>query len=939
MSKCCKVRVKWISGLLAILNVFIITLSTNARYELNNIFLRYTYFDNDTIPAKRTPRPDNKTLPTRRTDSIRRTNRLFTDTTNRDTTRPVITDTTGRSAIDTTIDTTRRDTGRLSQRIDTFDFKISSDTLDGPITYEAEDSGVLIIPSKEFILYGKAGTKYTDVELSGAGTIRLDQEKQLVTAYSSKDSVGTPLDKPKLVQGESTSNSDTIVYNLKTRKGRTIGSYLQEGEMFVYANTVKKVSDDVLYAWRGRFTTCNLDTPHFAFRTRKMKIINRKLAVSGPAFPEVEGVPMPIGIPFGIYPLNRGRHSGILAPQFAANEDFGLGLEGLGYYKVLSDYLDVTVRTNIYSYGGINANISSRYTKRYRYNGGLNLSLQKTRILNRSGNVKEEFTENSSFMVGWNHSRDPKAHPGTNFSASVNAGSTKFNRFVPNNAALNFQNQLSSSITYSKDWRGKYNLSMSANHNQNNASRVINLNLPTVNFSVVTMYPFQRKDQVGEGKWYEKLGIGYSGGLQNQISFYDSAFSLRRVLDTALWGATHNIPITLSLPSLGPVQVSPGVSYSERWFGQAQEAYWDDNSKMVRQRTTRGFYTERETQFSLSASTRIFGTYQFKKTGAVQAIRHEIRPTLSLNYKPDLNKGNFSVIQADTSGLLYLPFSTITGSMLIGDRRFGGISFGIDNTLEMKARNRKDTAEGGTRKVRLIDGFGFSSGYNYLADSFQLAPFNIYFRSTLFEKINITANGTLDPYETDERGLRQKTLAWSSGRFSPGRITNGSIAISTSFQSKSKDGKTEANTQLPQDEYMTPDEQQRQLDYIRSNPAEFTDFNIPWSLSLSYSLSFSNQFISTPDFSGFRAQTYSNISLNGDFSLTPRWKIGANTYYDFKTSEIQTLSMFISREMHCWQMSINLTPVGLYRSFNISISPKSGMLRDLKINRSRFFYN
>jgi hypothetical protein len=269
--------------------------------------------------------------------------------------------------------------------------------------------------------------------------------------------------------------------------------------------------------------------------------------------------------------------------------------------------------------------------------------------------------------------------------------------------------------------------------------------------------------------------------------------------------------------------------------------------------------------------------------------------------------------------------------------RSGSIGFGIDNTLEMKVRNSKDTAEGATKKVRLLDGFGFNGSYNLIPspnDSFPLSNISIYARSTLFEKINITAAANLDPYQVDENGYRRARLMLADNKLKFGRITNASIAVSTSFQSSSGDSKTDKE-RLPQDDFMTPDEQQRQLDYVRSNPAEYTDFNIPWSVQLSYSLSYSNQ--QAQNYKTI-SQVYSNVSVNGDFSLTPRWKIGGNTYYDFTTSKIQTLTMFISREMHCWQMSINITPVGLYRSFNISINPKSGILRDLKINRSRFFY-
>ena len=119
-------------------------------------------------------------------------------------------------------------------------------------------------------------------------------------------------------------------------------------------------------------------------------------------------------------------------------------------------------------------------------------------------------------------------------------------------------------------------------------------------------------------------------------------------------------------------------------------------------------------------------------------------------------------------------------------------------------------------------------------------------------------------------------------------------------------------------------DQQRLLDYMRQNPAEFVDFNIPWSVSLSYSLYFHEQF--KADYSGFEKIFTSTANFNGSFSLTPKWNFSVNGYYDFDTKKLQTFQMSISREMHCWQMSINVTPIGPYRFFNFTISPKSGIL-------------
>jgi len=834
-------------------------------------------------------------------------------------------------------DTLSKPITKDSMRIKTDTLKISKDSIDAPIKYNAEDSGVLVISTREFFLYGKSKVDYTDLKLDAA-TIKYDQRSQMVQAYGSKDSSGNPASKPQFIQGEMKSISDTIFYNMKSGKGLTKNTFFQEGEIYVNAIDLKKISSTEVYAKRARFTTCNLDVPHYNFRTSKMKIINNKMGIAGPSFPEFEGVPMPIGIPFGIFPLNKGRHGGLLPPAFTASPDFGLGLEGLGYYFVLSEKMDVTLRSNLYSFGGWNLNINSKYIKRYAYTGNLNITFQNTKSLNRSTLSKDEFNSSSSFMINWSHNRDSRARPGTNFSANVNFGSSRFNQTLLNNPFVNFQNQLSSSISYSKDWKGKYNLSVNLNHNQNNNLRLVNMNLPTVNFNVVTFYPFQPKDQVGSGKWYEKIGIGYSGNFQNQISFYDTAFSVRRILDTLQYGAQHSIPITLSLPSLGPITIAPSVSYSERWYGQRNFRSWNSTTNKVDTVIQRGFYTARQMSFGIAANTRIFGTYKFKPTSNIVAIRHEIRPTISVNYQPDMNAKYYYNLKVDTSDRT-LRVSQFDGGILgaFGEGAFGGIGFGIDNLLEMKTKNKQDTADKAGKKIKLIDGFGFNSNYNFLADSFQLGNFNFYARSTLFEKVNITASANLDPYDIDNRGFRSKQILWDPAKFKFGRITSGNVAISTSFRSKSKDGKEEKDRDIPVDPFMTPDEQQRQLQFARANPAEFTDFNIPWNLSIAYSFNFTR--VLAPDYSGFITQTFSTFNFNGDFSLTDKWKVGATGFYDITRGNLQQLSTFITREMHCWQLSINVTPIGLYRSFNITVNPKSGILRDLRINRSRTFSN
>ncbi len=832
-----------------------------------------------------------------------------------------------------------KDTIISGLRIDTFSLKVSKDALDAPVKYNAADSVVVLIKGKQIILYGKTKTEYKSTTLT-APKVELDQETQIVTAVNSKDSSGEVLEDAHFKDGENEFGSDTIWYNFKTQKGITKNTVTQQGELFVHGQDIKKENDSIIYIRKGMFTTCNLDDPHFAFITNKLKVVNKKLAVSGPAHPEFEDVPIPIYIPFGFYPLSQGRHSGLLPPQFATNEQYGLGLEGLGYYKVINDYWDAKLYGNIYSYGGWSLNVNPTYRKRYRYSGAFTFSMQSTKS-NFKGDP--DYFKMNTYNISWSHAVDGKARPGTTFSANVNAGSTRFNQLIPNDPQRNFQNQLGSSISFSKTWKDKpFNLTMSANHSQNNFTHLINLSLPNIGFTVNTIYPFQNKNQAGTPKWYEKLGLAYNGVFRNQVSFYDTAFRFKQLLDTMQWGAQHNFPISLSLPPIlgGAIIISPSISYSQIWIAQKFRRSWNNAGHKVDTSISKGIFMDQSTAFGLTFSTALYGTYQFKNS-KIQKIRHVIRPSIGLSYKPDFSRQHFYTTQVDTTGYK-VRFSEFEGSLYghYSEGKYGGMTFQLDNNLEMKVKSKKDTADGGIKKVTLVDGYGFSTSYNFFADSMKLTPIQFYFRTNLFNKINISANTTLDPYQVDSRGRDIGKYAWQGAKkFTLGRLTTGSISMSTSFSSKPKDPKKdeERKKQVQQrlnDPTLIAD-QQRLLDYMQQNPSEFVDFNIPWQVSFSYSLYFSQQF--KPDYSGFTRTISSNVSFNGSFSLTPKWNFSTNGYYDFSSHRIQTFQMSISRDMHCWQMSINVTPVGLYRFFSFTISPKASVLQDLRINRSRYF--
>ncbi len=822
---------------------------------------------------------------------------------------------------------------------DTFNFKTSKDSLNAPIEYHADDSMILDVPTNKIILYGKeTKVKYEDNELI-APHIEFNNKTNLVNAYLVKDSIGNVISFPKFTQADFLSISDTIVFNMKTGKGLTKGTYTKQDEMFVYGKTIKKESASVFYALDGRFTTCNLDTPHFAFVSKKIKFINKKMAITGPVHPEIEGIPLPITMPFGIYPLSTGPRSGILPPSFTANAQLGLALENIGYYKRFTDHWDAVIRGTLYSYGGWTAALSPRYYKRYHYQGSFNINILHLRDLDKSGN--------RGFNVTWNHSADTKSRPGVTFSANVNAGSSKFNQSLPNSPQRNFQNQLNSSITYSKIWKDKpINLTVAGNHSQNTNTNQINLNLPDIGFNLNTIYPLRSKEQLGEYKWFENIGVALNTNIKNQTFFYDSASNAgKQLIDNLQWGASHSVPISLSLPPMGPIQIGPSISYQEYWYQNKVRRTYNPSTKKVDTLVNKGFFAAREMSFGLSGTTRIFGSIGFKKNSKVQAIRHEIRPNFGFSYRPDMNAKDHYLLQLDSTGKYFERPSIYNGNIFsaFGEGRSGAITFGIDNNIQMKVKNRKDTGEAAIKKVTLLDGFSLNSSYNLLADSFKLQPFSLNARTNLFEKINITAGGSIMPYQTnDSTGEFIDKYAWNKKGFSLGTLTSGNISLQSSFKGgdkKEKLGTDNLNNRnqvnsvsgLPLDEY------QQEAAYISNNPGEFANFNIPWSLSLQYSLNFFRQ--RKADLSGYETKFSQNVNASGTLNLTSKWQIGLNGYYDITSKEIGSVSMYLTREMHCWQIAINIAPIGRYRFFNITINPKSGILRDLKINRTRYFYD
>jgi hypothetical protein len=305
-----------------------------------------------------------------------------------------------------------------------------------------------------------------------------------------------------------------------------------------------------------------------------------------------------------------------------------------------------------------------------------------------------------------------------------------------------------------------------------------------------------------------------------------------------------------------------------------------------------------------------------------------------------MNKNSYYYARRDTSNKYdYYSYYVDNIYGAYGRGRFAGLSFGVDNNIQMKVKDKKDTSADATKKVTLLDGLSISGSYNFLAQNFKLSYFSLSARSNLFNKVNISASATIDPYQSDSTGRDIDRLVWKDKLFTLGRLTGGNISLSTSFQGGDKQKKTN-NDQLRRG--VNPitglplTEDQEEAAYISNNPAEFTDFSIPWSLQFGVSLRFNSLYNSISK--AFKTKFNSDLNLSGSLKLTEKWQLGVSGFYNFTDGSVGMVSMTIAREMHCWQMGITVSPIGRNKFFSINISPKSALLRDIKVNRSKYFY-
>ena len=808
------------------------------------------------------------------------------------------------------------------------------------------DSLFYDVRNKRVYIYNQGDVQYGNMGLK-ADYMQIDMDKKEIYAHGKPDSVDGKLSQthPVFSEGGSSYTMDTITYNFDSKKAFIQGVATQEGDGWLVGGQIKKMPDNSINIRSGKYTTCDhTDHPHFYLAMTKAKVIPGKKIITGPAYLVMEDVPLYFAcIPEGFFPINLGPKSGLLMPSFGEDGARGFYVRGLGYYFILSKHIDLALTGGIYTLGSWEVNASSRYVKRYKYSGRVNFDFSSVKTGDKG---EPDYIKQNNFKFTWTHTQDPKANPGSTFSASVNLSSSGYSKYSATTLNDILATQTNSSISYSKSWAGTpFSLSMNLAVSQNSQTRALSITLPNIVFNVARVYPFKRKDAIGKQRWYEKIGFTYTAKLTNSVSANEKDLFTMQTLKSMRNGIEHTLPISTSINLFKYINISPSFNYTERWYFSRQMQQWNPELNKVETLDPEyGFYRIYNYNASVSANTTIYGMWQMKsKTAKVQAVRHTLTPQIGFSYAPNFSKqkyGYYHTVQTDSLGSyrVYSPYSNQPYGVP-GTGAQANLNFSLSQNLEMKVLSKRDTS--GVKKIKLIDELRVSGSYNFLADSLGLSNIPISFRTTIYGNFGINLTVTLDPYEVTPQGKRINKLMIRRGLL--GRVTSTGWSFGYTFKSrqdKSTPAANDINTIPPEyfnpfsDPYGLMDPTLRRH-YMASS---YYDFSIPWNIGFNYVISYGISYVNNGT-TGYKKNVSQTIGFNGSVNLTPKTGITFTTGFDIQNKKLTTTSISITRDLHCWQMSFIWIPFGMHRSWSFNIGVKASSLADLKYDKSQSMYD
>ncbi len=839
---------------------------------------------------------------------------------------------------------------------DSVTWRISPDAIDQEVIYDARDSSRIDLVNDKIYLYGGAELQYGKIKIT-ANYMVVDFGASIIEGYFRRDSTDKSKEKPTFTDGENTATYESVRFNFKSKKGFMKESATQQGEFNLLGRATKYkggqtdstgvTSDDVLFEQDAIITPCNHDPPHFGIRAGKMKFVPNKLAVLSVAQIEIAKVPTPLFLPFGFFPLTKGKSSGLIFPSsYEYNDQLGLGFREIGYYYPINDYVDMRVTGDIYTRGSHGIRVNTNYRKRYGYTGNILLGYSNNFLDNEKDGGR---LSQKSFSISVRHSQDSKAHPFRNLGGSVNIQTNRYDQRVYENPQAALTSQYSSNFTFSHDMPGTpFRFSAEFRHSQNTQTRVMDITLPNMTLRMNTIFPFKRKNVTKE-RWTDNVALSYSSEFRNFVKTTDTTLFTQQTLNDIQTGLQQRASMSTNFRLFKYINASPNITYDETWLLKKYQLTFNKDSVILDSQTgdTLGFKAPvasfdtdlsafRNLNAGIALNTQLFGTKKWSK-GFLRGVRHVVKPSMQFFYKPE-NKDRYeALVDTDTreafnttrrySIYTNSPFGTLTGS-----EEQMGIGYGITNVFEAKYWSRKDTTE---KIIRLFDNISLNGNYNFIADSIKWSNLNMTGNTTVLKGLtNFNFRALWSPYIYDAKGRITKETVWSrsnrplefknfSGQFSTvvsfGKIREILTGSGRDKSDEDNPGRRKNSQETPENEEESTDKKKPELPET-SLSEWFENFSFSHALNFEYR----NE-------TGKDTLFVSSHSLNitGSIPLSRNWTMNiGNIAYDLKNKSFVYPYFSFARDLHCWQMNFTWAPSNGVYSFFIGV--KSSALSFLK---------
>jgi len=827
--------------------------------------------------------------------------------------------------------------------------KISKNGLDDIIDYGSMDSSYVDLQENKIHLYGEAFVKYKSFDLK-AGYIVFDFANNEASAFRLENAEGILEQKPDFTDGTNAFTSNSLRFNFKTQKGLIYDAVTSEGEFTILGSKTKFVSkeadstaiDDQIFNQNALITTCNHDPPHYGIRARKLKVIPNKLAIIGLSQLEIMGIPTPLVLPFGFFPLTDGRSSGLIFPSdYEYNDQLGLGFRQIGYYFPINDYMDLRLTGDIYTRGTHRIDIRSNYRKRYQYNGNVQIS-----YANNIGesSVDASRTSLKTFSIKVFHKQDAKAHPYRELGGDINFSTNRHDQVNSTSFENVVNNKIRSNFFFKHNMPGTpFSFSSSFQHNQDNQTRKVDITLPDATLRMNTIYPF-KSQKGGQEKWYELINLSYNAKFRNFVEATDTTIFTSETLENIQTGLAHDATSSANFNVLKYFNVNTTARFEQFVFNRIEQRVLLPNLEFdttgfelnqlgdtlnflvdttfgsINEFYDNGLASLEKLNLSVNVATQLFATKRFSK-GWLRGFRHTMKPSIGFTFSPDTqNKYQREVlvsINPDDAGVtqVYNPFTGGAFTTSLNPRQMA-LTYRIANLFEGKYYSKKDSTE---RKFKLLNNLNVNGSYNFAADSLKFSPLTVTGNTTFFGGITgINFNARYNYYKKDQNGRLINRTVWSEDR-RPVEFDNFNLTVTNRFTfGKIRELFTSGSSDA------------------QSNPA--TDNNKRRNVSLGEWIddfrinhTFNYRIQRENDGRDTSFVTAHSIQVSGNVQLTDSWNLSVNNIsYDLINNRFVYPQFSLSRDLHCWAMQFTWSPSIEVYSFFIGV--KSSSLSFLKYN-------